>query len=530
MGDIRRKAAARRARAAVAVTLMALGPALACSSDGDDRDGDPAGASGSGDGAMGATVAACDGAEAIEAPSPQFVVDACGRVVILRGTNVESGNKGSSVDDRHLPDSVDSQRHLGQFGWNSVRFLISWGAVEPERGVYDDSYLDELEQWMDHYAEQGIHVVLDMHQDVYGWAVGGNGAPDWAVVTDGLEPQPLPEGQPWYLAAADPAAQAAYQNFWDPTRGHPELQDHFFDAWAHVADRFADHPAVVGYDLLNEPVFANGDLTATLAIQAEAAAGTFRNPNLTAFSQRGIDTLRAADDDAWIMVEPTSLLNAFPYAGDLSALTDPRAAGPRLGYAPHLYESSVHDGNGYPADSTYLAEWEQMRTGEADALRATLYMGEFGGPPDQDRMADYIAETLAMADRTMAGWAQWSWDPATDPEGSWSPITTDGELTATGERLLRVQPRAIAGVPTSFSWDPDTSVFRMAWTEREGVDGPTELAAPVGRWDGEIEVVVDGEVVDVVVDEERGIIAIEPEAAGPDHEVCVRWGADAGTC
>ena len=513
-----------RTRAAAA--LLVASAAIGCSGgsqatdDGDDEGDAPT--------AIGEAAPGCDGS--LEAPDPRFVVDDCGRVLVLRGTNVQGGNKGASVDDPHLPESFDEQRHLGKWGWNSVRFLISWGAVEPDQGAYDEAYLDELEEWMDRYAEQGIHVVLDMHQDIYGWAVGGNGAPDWAVITDGLEPQPLPDGQPWYLAAVDPAAQVAYQNFWDPERGHPELQDHFFDAWAHVAERFADHPAVIGYDLLNEPVFANGDLTATLAIQGEAAAGTFRNPNLTAFSQRGIDTLRAADDDAWIMVEPTSLLNAFPYAGDLSALTDPRAGGPRLGYAPHLYESSVHDGLGYPADSPYLAEWERMRVGEAEAMPATLYMGEFGGPPDQDGMGDYIAETLAMADRAMAGWAQWSWDPATDPDGSWSPITTDGELTLSGERLLRVQPRAIAGVPTSFSWDPEARVFRMTWTEREGVEGPTELAAPVGDWDGEIEVELDGEASDVTVDDERGVIAIEPDAAGRDHEVCVRWGADAGAC
>jgi endoglycosylceramidase len=510
---------------AAAVVLAMLAAACSGGDDGAGAD-DEAGA----DTGATPTDLGCDGT--LEAPAPQFVVDDCGRVLILRGTNVEGGNKGSAVDDDHLPDSFDSQQHLGQFGWNSVRFLISWGAVEPTQGSYDEDYLDELETWMDFYAEQGIHVVLDMHQDVYGWAVGGNGAPDWAVITDGLEVQPIDEGQPWYLAAVDPAAQAAYQNFWDPERGHPELQDHFFGAWSHVAERFADHPAIIGYDLLNEPVFANGDFDETLAIQAQAAAGTFRNPRLTAFTQRGIETIRAADDDGWILVEPTSLLNAFPYAGDLDAsqISDHRAAGPRLGYAPHFYELNVHDGLGYAADSPYIAQWEDFRTGEAEALQATLYMGEFGGPPDQERMDEYIDETLTMADRAMAGWAQWSWDPAQEAEGSWSPVTVDGELTRNGERLLRVQPRAVAGVPESFSWDAATSVFRMSWSERDGVQGPTELAAPVGDWDGEVEVVLDGEVVETTVDEERGIMTVEPTAEGSAHEVCVRWGAGAGAC
>jgi endoglycosylceramidase len=512
----------------VVVGLVAATAAACSGGGGDEGEADAA--------APGEDPAGCDGS--VEAPEPRFVVDDCGRVVLLRGTNVESSSKGGSQDDDHLPASGwESQQHLGQLGWNAVRFLVFWGAVEPEEGRYDEAYLDEVEAWLDRYAEQGIHVVLDMHQDVYGWAVGGNGAPDWAVVTDGLEVQPLPEGQPWYLAAADPAAQRAYQNFWDPSRGHGELREHFVAAWSHVARRFADHPAVIGYDILNEPVFANGDLTATLAIQAEAAAGNFHNPNLTELSQDAIDAIRAADDDAWIMVEPTSLVNAFPYPGDLveEDLHDPRDGPPRLVYAPHLYEPSVHDGNGYAEDSAYVGRWEQYRVAEADRLGGGLYIGEFGGSPDNERMDDYLADVMAMADRNMLGWAQWSWDPPEDAEGSWSPVTVDGELTANGRRLARVQPRAIAGVPESFGWDAAAGVFRMAWRERDGVEGPTELGVPVGAWDGEVEVVLDGEVVDADeveagLDEERGVLRLAPPDRAPEHEVCVRWGADAGPC
>lgn len=514
----------RRARLTLALVLVVGSLAVACSGgDDDDQESD----SPAPDAAL---PAECDGSA--EAPEPRFVVDACGRVLLLRGTNVESSSKGGAQDDPHLPASGwESQQHLGQLGWNAVRFLVFWGAVEPEKGTFDEEYLDEVEAWLDDYAAQGIHVVLDMHQDIYGWAVGGNGAPDWAVVTDGLEVQPPAEGQPWYLAATDPAAQRAYQNFWDPARGHEDLREHFIGAWQHVAERFADHPAVIGYDILNEPVFANGDLTATLAIQPEAAAGNFHNPNLTGFSQLAIDAIRSTDDDAWIMVEPTSLVNAFPYAGDLveEDLSDPRDGPPRLVYAPHLYEPSVHDGNGYAADSPYVDQWEDFRVGEASAFDAGLYIGEFGGSPDNARMDEYLADVMAMADRNMLGWAQWSWDPPESPDGSWSPVTQAGELTANGLRLARVQPRAVAGVPESFSWDPAAHVFRMTWTERDGVVGPTELGVPVGAWDGEVEVVVDGDVVDAEIDEEHGVLRLEPDPAA-SHEVCVRWGAEAGEC
>jgi endoglycosylceramidase len=44
----------------------------------------------------------------------------------------------------------------------------------------------------------------------------------------------------------------AFDNFWNYEE-HPELQDHYAAMWAHVAERFRDHPAVIGYDLMNEP-------------------------------------------------------------------------------------------------------------------------------------------------------------------------------------------------------------------------------------------------------------------------------------
>ncbi len=201
------------------------------------------------------------------------MVDACGRVVILRGINVESASKGSKQSDSHLPTTpLDAQRLLQTWGWNNVRFLVFWGAIEPKQGQYDEDYLNQVEDWLNWYAARGVHVVLDLHQDLYGWKVNGNGAPDWAVDTKGLKVKPIADGQPWYLQGVDPAVQQAYQSFWNPTKGQPNLQKQYMKALAHLAKRFADNRAVIGYDVMNEPSFANGDLDATLAIQAEAAA------------------------------------------------------------------------------------------------------------------------------------------------------------------------------------------------------------------------------------------------------------------
>lgn len=504
----------------VAVVAAGLLAVAACSGGGGGgRGGDEGDEGGTrSDGSDAASETSCDGT--VESPDTRFVVDACGRVVILRGVNVESSAKGSVESDPHLPSSeVGDQATLHRWGWNVVRFLVFWGAVEPTDGAFDDDYLDGVEGWLDWYADHGIHVVVDLHQDLYGWAVGGDGAPGWAVDTRGLTPAELPEGQPWYLRGADPAVQAAYQSFWNPEPGARDLKEDYLEALAHVAERFADHPAVIGYDVMNEPAFANGDLAATLAVQSDAAAGRFVNDNLTRFMQGGIDAVRLHDDDAWVMVEPTSLLNAFPYPGDLrfDALVDPRDGPPRLSYAGHLYQPQVHDGGGYPSDDPYLSTWERYRAAEAERMDAALWIGEWGGP-DQARMADYMEEVLAMTDAAMVGWAWWSWDP-----GGWSPVESDGSTTSpNGEHLLRVQPRAVAGTPERFVWDPDERTFTMTWTERAGVLGPTELAVPEAIFAEGIDVFVDGRSVDAAWDRGRSVLDVVPVGSGSRHEVCVQ--------
>ena len=68
-----------------------------------------------------------------------------------------------------------------KLGMNAVRLLIFWAAVEPQKGIYDEEYLERLAKRVKWYTDNGAWVILDMHQDIYGYAVHGNGAPGWAT-------------------------------------------------------------------------------------------------------------------------------------------------------------------------------------------------------------------------------------------------------------------------------------------------------------------------------------------------------------
>jgi len=57
----------------------------------------------------------------------------------------------------------------------------------------------------------------------------------------------------WELYYIQPGVMRAFDNFWNTTGQHPELVEHYANAWQAVAERFAGNDTVVAYDLMNGP-------------------------------------------------------------------------------------------------------------------------------------------------------------------------------------------------------------------------------------------------------------------------------------
>src|SRR5258706_11425952 len=71
------------------------------------------------------------------------IVDGDGRVVLLRGVNVNALAeywKGTNFDTTFPLTDADVDTLAG-IGWNAVRLLVSWSKVEPSPGAYDEAYL-----------------------------------------------------------------------------------------------------------------------------------------------------------------------------------------------------------------------------------------------------------------------------------------------------------------------------------------------------------------------------------------------------
>src|SRR5436189_196663 len=139
----------------------------------------------------------------------RWITDAHGRVVILHGTNMVyklapyyPAAAGFDAKDAAFLRSID---------FNAVRVGVIWTAVEPQPGVYDDAYLQQIEQTVALLARKGIVSLLDFHQDMYNEKYQGEGFPDWAVQDDGLPNEPKAGFPDNYFV--NPALQRAFDNF-----------------------------------------------------------------------------------------------------------------------------------------------------------------------------------------------------------------------------------------------------------------------------------------------------------------------------
>ncbi len=177
------------------------------------------------------------------------LVDTNGKELILHGINLVV--KDSIKGFMDINDSLIF-RKIKSWGMNVIRYGVSWCGIEPKCGKIDKEYLRRLDKRIDWARECGIMLILDMHQDLYAqqWA---DGAPHWAVFTDGLPHKGTKVWSDAYMESA--GLQRAVDNFWQnrPAADGIGIQDHFIKCWTILTNRYKDSKAVIGFDILNEP-------------------------------------------------------------------------------------------------------------------------------------------------------------------------------------------------------------------------------------------------------------------------------------
>ncbi len=380
-----------------------------------------------------------------------FVRAPDGRTAFLRGVNLAGAHKFKPYFGFQQPP--DYARVRTEWGMNTIRFLIIWAAIEPQKGQYDQSYLDEVERRIGWARDAGLHVVLDMHQDVYGEGFnGGDGAPAWTCdqkYYDAFVPK-----TPWALDYLDPNVEACFDQFW----ASDELQSHYAEAWRQVAERLKDNDAVVGFDVMNEPGFGS------------AVAASFEGQTLEPFYEKVVPVVRSVAPHWLAFLEPSGSRNI----GIRTSLT--KFPFKDVVYSPHSYNSSAEQGNGFnPNARAALINNIAALEGEAQDLDAALWIGEYGGVASDPGITPYMDANYDGAAAVLAANTYWAYDEG----GGYSLLDADGTpRSVLIDVLVRPFPELVAGDPAAISYDENSRTFTFKWHADHSISAPTVISVP----------------------------------------------------
>jgi len=454
------------------------------------------------------------GAPAGPANLPQ-ILDSAGREVLLRGVNL-TGLRDDYVANGSLqppypetpgpyaggtcpawdlgvyfaPTCQADATQLAGFGYDAVRLTVSWSQLEPQPGQINQAYIARIAQVVDWLKASGIYTVIDMHQDAWSkylytpagstcpppfQPIGGfheaDGAPAWA--SSHVAPVCAAGG----VRDIDPAVQEDFQHLYSDLPG-PDgvgLQEHYASVLAALAARFAEDPAVAGYELLNEPE------------PGYVPPGAMDPTELFPFYAKVIAAVRARVPGfrQLFFIEPDitrDILDRSVLVGPWSIYSPYR----NVVYAPHIYtdvftlnaELGLAELNAlYPPNGGYDGAAQDAR-----ALELPLWVGEFGNGVGQDNTL--LRNQYSNQDRLAVGGALWYWKGFASLDGHWSVLYDDAtHVDAPYPSRVKFTDRAYpiytAGRLESLAYDPDTGHFTLQARSRRVSPGMAGRATVV---------------------------------------------------
>lgn len=439
-------------------------------------------------------------------PKTHGFVDTAGRHRIFHGMNavfkVAPWHPNTSGFDAENSLSDIDAAQLNAWGFNIVRLGVMWPGVEPTKGAYNATYLDEIDTIVKHLEAKNIHVILDFHQDLFHREFCGEGVPDYvydaclANEASNVPPFPLPAvnhtypddetGVPdldsclsvgfatYYLSAE---TGSHFQCLYDNKAG---LWDSFGAYWQEVAKKFSKSKNVIGYELINEPWI--GDVNAE---PKRFLPGYAEKNSLQPMYQFLHDKIREIDDEKVIFFEPLTIdywPSGFETTPGGSEYDD------RQALAYHIY-CPFHDPSIPAAGACDLINTElfTMRIKDAERLGGGLVMTEFGASKDvtYDLYGlNYLAEKM---DKYSQSWMYWQYKYYSDittctPEGE-ALYLTNGTVCEDKLRILsRTYPMAIAGNVLSYGFHVGSGMFDMSYQPWvTGTPSATDSLCPYSR-------------------------------------------------
>ncbi len=411
-----------------------------------------------------------------------------GRIALLRGVNARVAGvfdvafaDGRTALETIPPLTAADCRRMRELGLDLLRLPINWSAIEPAQGSFDEAYLDRVDAAVSCAGDAGMVVLIDLHQDAYSKEIGEDGAPLWAIqpAPSQLLQGPLTDLDQRRLSTQ---VQAAFTTFFDPADA-AGLQAAFFAMLDHVAARWADAPAVAGFELYNEP--------------------TVDDTDVAAFSAAAAAHVRAAAPDKLVMFEPSAVRNLL----DAAPKPDHRFAVRDAVYAPHIYTYVFYSDPTrlqrlVPAD---LEPSVAAARDEATAWHTPLLVGEYGIGPTAPNADLWMATEAQLHDRYLASDAFWLWKEQS--QGSWGVYDHDAATDAWIERpqvvhwLSRTHAARIAGTVVANEYDPATGALTLT---THGSSTPHAIYVPTATFS----IACNGAALEATRDPATGLVEV----------------------
>ncbi|MBX3192755.1 MAG: cellulase family glycosylhydrolase [Labilithrix sp.] len=417
--------------------------------------------------------------------------DPNGRTVILRGVNLAGAHKVKPYLSSFGPDEYTRIRK--EWGMNVLRFLVSWTALEPTRGTFDDAYLDELEKRMGWARDAGVFVVLDMHQDLFGEGfLGGNGAPRWAC--DESRYAAFKPATPWFWGYLDANVMACFDGLWTNT----DIRHRLVEGWRRIAQRLVKFDNVLGFDALNEPHWGSHPPDA------------FERDRLAPFYDEVVAAVRAEAKGWLFFMEPSSARNL----GLAMNLPKPTIEG--VVYSPHAYDPAAESGDGFDPShrDPFLFKVADLRE-EANALGAGLFLGEYGGHVDKPGIVEYMTAAYDAAGMAAASTAYW----AHDRDEGYAMLNPDGsEKKILLDVLVRPYPERVAGHLLSYAFDAGSKTATVTFEPDATIEAPTEIVVPARVYPSGVTVDCGG----CAIEEAPGLVRLRDVPAARPAVITIR--------
>ncbi len=389
----------------------------------------------------------------------RWLVDKKGRVVILHGVNVVS--KDFPFYPCAFGFSQSDSTWLSTNGLDIVRLGVLPSGEMPTKGKISQQYIANLLATINTLSNDHIFIVFDWHQDDYGTffddpntSYRADGMPTWMTITDN---KPNKQSNFPFDYVSDPALMQAFQSFWDDSKvpNGLGLQEYYVQMLQAVAQKVANNPWILGYEIMNEPWPGNDW---SLCVNGTGCP-TLDKTELDPFYKKAAYAIRAIDKSHMIFMEPFSLFNF----GAATSITAPPGVS-HIGLAFHQYAQSS---NGAETVFSNAIGWSSTTGG-------ALLNTEFSSVGDNPAT---ISGEAQIADNSLMSWTYWLFDncdiacstakganlilnPFKSPNGS----NINGPVT---DGVVRPYPILISGTPNNLAYDPSNHVMQFDWSSQK---------------------------------------------------------------